>query len=189
MKIGLDFDGVIANTPKLKSQFAKKLYHLEIDASHFALPYVTDAGLITSEQYTELQNFVSNNASVLPYLEPIHDALPHIHSLRDEGHYVSVVTARYGDALERAREWLKQHDVDIPITGVGLIKSKSRHVEGFDVFIDDALPNLYKLADTVPHRFLYSWGYNEIYKEDGVAIRVKNWKEFYNHIEKLSKNR
>jgi hypothetical protein len=187
MKIGLDFDGVVANTPKLKSDFAKKMYGIEIDPYFFGSPYVTENGLLSKKDHLKLKFFLYNDASIIPHFEPVEGALTFINKLREDGHHVEIITARPGITARRANEWLKHHSINIELTGVGFIRSKARAARDLDVFVDDLLINLYNLVDTVPHRFIYSWGYNEIYRESGIATRIHTWKELYDHIKILSK--
>jgi len=55
MRIGLDFDGVISDCGKLKSEGAMKLYRVNISPERFKKELVVDAGVLTLEQYRNLQ--------------------------------------------------------------------------------------------------------------------------------------
>lgn len=55
MKIGLDFDGVISNCGMLKQDGAKKLYGVDIPSGKFKKKFVIEKGLLTAEQYRDLQ--------------------------------------------------------------------------------------------------------------------------------------
>ena len=54
MKIGLDFDGVISDCGRLKSDGAKRLYGLNISPEKFKTEIVVGQGLLTLEQYRNL---------------------------------------------------------------------------------------------------------------------------------------
>lgn len=184
MKIGLDFDGVIANTPALKAFVTKEHYNVDIDPHVFGTPYVTDARLLSRDLYNEIRDLVYNNKDIATHLKPIEGAEEYIKKLQSEGHSVEVVTSRFGPSVEIAKEWLAAHGIPLKLTAVGLT-SKRDAAQHLDLFIDDLLLKLYEIKDVVPHLYLYSWGYNEIYREDAFAKRVFNWEEFYNHVNKL----
>ena len=55
MKIGLDFDGVISDCGDLKSKGAKILYGVDIPPEKFKKELVVGQGILTLEQYANLQ--------------------------------------------------------------------------------------------------------------------------------------
>lgn len=188
MKIGLDFDGVIADTGELKSRFAKKLYNLDIEPSVFGTPYVVEQGLISAKDYADLQQYIYNTEEVYLSLKPVYGAVQMIRDMQNEGHDLLVITAKSASSDDIKRKWLEDHDITIGLKGVGINESKAKAAEGLEVYIDDYLLKLYQLKDTVPHRYLFSWRYNQAYKENNIATRVYSWEEFYNRIKELSKD-
>ena len=58
MKIGLDFDGVITDCGNLKTLGARTLFSTEIPPEMMKKEVVTEAGLLTLEQYREIQELV-----------------------------------------------------------------------------------------------------------------------------------
>ena len=66
---------------------------------------------------------------------------------------------------------------------MGYGKSKDPAVKDFDMFVDDDLDKLEQLMDIVPHRYLFSWGYNEHVDETDIAKRVSSWEELYNVVQ------
>jgi 5'(3')-deoxyribonucleotidase len=154
---------------------------------YFGTPHIIENFVMSRANYRKLQNFIYNNLSVAFNLEPVEDAFLYIRKLRRDGHEIRIITSRKGNALEAAVGWLREHDMDLPIEGVGVNKSKARAAMHSDIFIDDSLKKLYQLMGVVPHRFLFSWGYNKSYDEGGIATRVNSWEDFYKHINKIPK--
>lgn len=182
MNIGLDFDGVITNVGKLKSVVAKKLFNKELPERDFDMDYAISNSILTNEEYEMIKKFSYFEKDALAFTQPVDGSIEVINKLLKEGHRLKVVTAREGGALENAKNWLLSKDLSIPIVGVGFGNNKKKEVSGLDVFVDDLLIQLYYLADIVPHRFLFSWGYNEKYDEKEYAIRVNSWSELYDRI-------
>lgn len=188
MRIALDFDGVLADCGNLKSLQAKKLFDVDISPEKFKKELVVkelagDAGELTMVQYRELQGVIYGTREVGLTIEPVPFMQEHIGILLDEGHYLHVVTSRVGLQLEIAEEWAAKHGIEIGFTGVGYGISKAKATKGFDLYIDDDLDKLEPLVEVVPHRYLFSWGYNQHVDETDIATRVESWKEFYEHVQ------
>ncbi len=185
MKIGLDFDGVISDCGKLKSDAARMLYGLTIPPEMFKKEIVVGEGHLTPEQYRDLQMTIYGTREVGFLMEPVAGMLGSIPRLRALGHTLRVVTSRGEAELEIAKEWSLQQRLTIDFTGIGYGVSKAAACTGLDVYIDDDLDKLQPLVDIVPHRFLFSWGYNSHIDVGDVAKRIGSWDEFCETIESL----
>jgi len=185
MKIGLDFDGVISDCGKLKFYGAKKLYNLEISSRQFNKEAVVSQGLLSFEEYRELQRNIYNTKEIGFLMEPVADMLFYLPKLIAEGHRILVVSSRDGGAIEIAREWALLKGLTLDFFGVGYGNSKAKAVVGSDVYVDDDLDKLKPLIGIVPHLFLFSWDYNQ-HLDEGTAIkRVSSWEELYHKIQTL----
>jgi 5' nucleotidase, deoxy (Pyrimidine), cytosolic type C protein (NT5C) len=185
MNIGLDFDGVIANCGALKSTYAKQLYGIDISPTQCKKELVITHNILSIEQYQVLQTIIYETEEVGLLMPPVPDALNHIAALLSAGHSLKIVTSRRHQGLTVAEHWLQQHTLNIPIVGCGLDANKAFACTGLDVFIDDDLEKLIPLQQTVPHRYLLSWGYNTHEQAEPVACRVASWSDFYSHIHTL----
>ncbi len=185
MKIGLDFDGVISDCGKLKSDAAKKLHGLDIPPEKFKKEIVIGEGHLTAEQYRNLQKIIYGTREMGFLMEPVDGVLEYIPRLLAEGHTILIVTSRGETELEIAKEWGVRHGLTLDFVGVGYGKNKIAATAGLDVYIDDDFDKLEPLIDTVPYRFLFSWGYNQHAEVGTVARRVASWREFYAVIESL----
>lgn len=185
MKIGLDFDGVIADCGKLKSDAAKKLHGLDIPPEKFKKEIVIGEGHLTAEQYRDLQKIIYGTREVGFLMEPVAGMLESIPQLLALGHTLLIVTSRGEVELEIAKEWSISQGLTLHFIGVGYGVSKADACAGLDVYIDDDLDKLQPLVGIVPHCFLFSWGYNNHIDEGTVAKRISSWEEFCKTIENL----
>lgn len=161
MKIGLDFDGVISDCSKLKSDGAKKLYGIDIPPAKFKKRIAIEEKYLTLEQYRELQNNIYETREIGFFMEPVKDVLYYLPWLIDAGHTVLVITSRGKVGVEIAREWSIRQKLKLDFIGVGYGNSKADATKGLDVYVDDDLEKLKPLVGIVPHRFLFSWDYND----------------------------
>lgn len=187
MKIGLDFDGVIADCGRLKSEVALELYNAHIPPENFKKELVVGGGLLTLEQYRELQDKIYATREHGLKMMPVPEVFSYLPSLVKR-HEVSVVTSRGEAETLIAQEWLNSQnpDVEVEFISVGYGNSKALVVEGFDIFVDDDLDKLEPLVGLVPHLFLFSWGYNKHVSEDGIAQRVDSWALLNRRIVEMS---
>lgn len=183
LQIGLDFDGVICDSGLLKQLGAKRLYGIDIPHEHTTGASIISRGILTREQYDRLQTEVYDSKAYLQEMKEVSEAFRFIRCLQREGHDVRIVTARYDDDREsNARTWLSLHDLSIPLSIVKGKCNKPAHCQGLDVYIDDEVSNLQNLEGIVPHRYLYSWDYNEHLIVPRGIERVSSWKAFYEKI-------
>lgn len=185
MKIGLDFDGVISDCGKLKSDAAKKFYGLDIPPEKFKKEIVIGEGHLTAEQYHDLQKIIYGTRVAGFLMEPVSGMLESIPQLLALGHTLLIVTSRGEVELEIAKEWSIRQGLALDFIGVGYGVNKAGACTGLDVYIDDDLDKLEPLVGIVPQRFLFSWGYNSHIDEGRVAKRVGSWGEFCKTIESL----
>jgi uncharacterized HAD superfamily protein len=187
MRIGLDFDGVISDCGRLKSQGAKILYGVEIPPEKFKKELVVDTGILTLEQYRHLQKQIYGTREIGLTMLPVGGVLEFVPKLQQEGYDLMVVTSRDEAESEIAREWMKQKNIELKLVGVSGGVSKTDACRGLDVYIDDDLDKLEPLVGVVPNRFLFSWGYNQhIEVPPTIAQRIQSWEHFYQEVSKLN---
>ena len=185
MKIGLDFDGVVSDWGKLKSDGAKKLYGVEIPPTKFKKEIVVGEKYLTTEQYGELQKIIYRTREIGFLMEPVDGVLHFLPRLVADGHTVLVVTSRGEVELEIAKDWSTRQGLRLNFVGVGYGNSKASAANGLDFYVDDDLDKLEPLVGVVPHRYLFSWGYNAHVEVGDVARRLASWEELYRTIQTL----
>jgi uncharacterized HAD superfamily protein len=186
LKIGLDFDGVIADTTALKIEQAKKIYNVEIPAHLFKEQIVVEQGIMTREQYRALMGVVCGTPEVGLRMAEVPGAVEKIKLFADAGHDLTVITAREGSELEVAQEWCKQRGLTLKFISTGYGKEKTEPARGLDVYLDDGPGHCEQLAAVVPHVFLLTWNYNKDVSVPSAVTRVTSWQEFAQALEHLS---
>lgn len=184
MRIGLDFDGVIADCGKLKREGAQRLFNIDIPEEKFKKEIVIREKLLNDEQYRILQKEIYGNPEVGLCAELVPNTHKYIEKLLKEGHELSIITSRAGASLEVAKQWLNYQKILLPIIGVGQGKTKEEACKKLqiEIFVDDDIDKLEEITSCVPNLFLFSWGYNEKDNEKPVAKRVYSWEHLYETI-------
>ncbi|MBI4116110.1 hypothetical protein HY449_00015 [Candidatus Pacearchaeota archaeon] len=186
MKIGLDFDGVVSDCGQLKSDGAKKMYGLDIPPEKFKTEIVIGEGLLTLEQYKNLQKEIYGTRRLGLLMHPVEGIKEYSEKLRSDGDELKIITSRGKLESEIAMEWMKINGLNINLVGIGGGISKADACRGLDVYIDDDLDKLEPLVGIVPNLFLFSWGYNLYIRPEKIAKRINSWRHFYEEILKLS---
>ncbi len=183
MKIGLDFDGVIANNNKLKSEAAKLLFDLDIPPDRFKKEILVEENILTLNQYRKLQKFIYDpeERSNLK-MDPVEGVLTYLPKIISEGYEILVVTSRSKDSIPFMKTWSKNINLNLNFIALGYGKSKKSATADLDLYVDDDLDKLLDL--TTPNRILFSWKYNSHLTDLGTIKRVDSWNELYNFIKK-----
>jgi uncharacterized HAD superfamily protein len=182
MKLGFDFDNVIADGIRLKIEAAKRLYGKAIAPEDIQGRKVINAGILTPEQYRSVQRAVYYNNDVHRHIPPVDGALLYLPKLQAEGHTIIVVTGRDNEALTYAREWLADHGLHIYTIGTGA-KPKTEACRGLDLFVDDDINFLLPMRGAVKRPVLFTRPYNEHPIPEGIE-RVRSWKEIYDEVQR-----
>lgn len=189
MNIGLDFDGVIADTSGLKRATALRMFGVEIPTEIFKENLVVGRGLLTREQYRELMQTVCGNRECGLGMDEMPGAMVCLKELREAGHGMRVVTSREGAELEIAREWLKLRGLEPEFISVGYGHDKVGAVRGMDIFMDDDLNKLLPLVVHLPERlFLFHRDYNSADQVPAGIRRVSDWVKFRELLEEIYAN-
>lgn len=187
MRIGLDFDGVISDCGKLKSEGARKIYGVEIPPEKFKTEIVVGEKLLTSEQYKSLQKQIYGTRELGLLMQPVDGVKEYCKRLLMENHELKIITSRGQLESEIAKEWMEKIGLNLPLVAIGGGISKAEACKGIDVYIDDDLDKLEPLINVVPYRFLFSQGYNlHVEVNPIIATRINSWQHFYEEISKLN---
>lgn len=190
MKIGLDFDGVISDCGKLKSENAKRFYNIDIPPRSFKREFVVNHGILTSEQYDLLLDKIYGTRQIGLNMEPVEGALEFLPILKKENDELVIITSRKEGGTKIAREWMQRYGLDIKLIGIGGSVSKAQACNGLDVYVDDDLNKLEPLIGIVPYRFLFSQDYNtDVFVPENIATRIKSWSHLYEEISKIKKRK
>ncbi|MFH0905107.1 MAG: hypothetical protein V1826_00065 [bacterium] len=185
MKIGLDFNGVIADCAGLKQQWITRLFGKLVPYENLPKAKLVGDGWLSVDQYNALKHCIYTNEGFGSAIQSVPGAIVCIKQLLQDGHEIIVVTSRWAESLTMAQDWVRKQGLDLSVMGVGLGNSKAPAAAGLDVFVDDDLENLQDLVGVVPNRFLFNWDYNRDDDLSGVGERVKSWDELYRAIQAI----
>jgi len=142
-RIGLDFDGLIANTYKAKQKYAYDKYGMELTPQQCRREKATK--ILGSVRYQKMIREIYGTRLTLE-LEPMPGSISAIQGM-DELADCYIVTARYKKELKWLRIWLDKYV--LPIHGIvhTAEQSKCEAVTnlGLDWFFDDSIRNLREL--------------------------------------------
>lgn len=186
LKLGLDFDGVIANSAPLKALAAKKLFNITVSAEDCKRETILKKGIMTAKQYDSIQDLAYWDPELGMTMQPIPEALLYLEKLQEDGHKIIVITARTSGSIDIAQEWLSKQGVHLEFWGVGRgSKLHAAQKWGIEVFLDDDPKKLEPLSGVVQQLFLMSCGYNLEYETNDTITRVASWSEFYLQLAKI----
>jgi len=189
-RIGLDFDGVVANTPLLKSIVAKEVFNLDVSPQDMLASYIIEKNLMNIDSYHQLQQEIYfEHPEWHKKLSALEGALKGIRTLQGDGHAVHCVTSRTPEAVSLAKQWVEENCVDIEVHDTEGHPDKNEVIMALslDVFVDDDPQYLKPLIGLVPHLLLYSWKYNEGYDEEESITRTRSWSDILARVHKLAK--
>lgn len=187
MKIGIDIDNVLSNFDEvlLKS-------YLEHDKE------LRNTGIVNKDAYVrqmfdwtedeEKKYYKNNIENIAQSLETIEDCSKYIKKLREDGHYIFIISGRdngeYINPYNMTKEWLKKYDIEYDKL---ILTNAYNHQEkadicfenGIDIMIDDSINVCSKCYDKNIGVLLFDTPYN---KKEVRFARVNNWKEVYEFI-------
>lgn len=185
LRIGIDFDGVIADCTDLKREQSQRLYGIDIPPHRCKEKFVIEDGLMTREQYRAIMENVCTTRECGLRMRPIEGAIAAIRSLQDRGHSVKIVTSREDEEVEIAREWSRMQGLDVDFVSVGYGKDKTDAVRGMDIYIDDDVYRLRPLEGVVGRLFLMTWEYNRLEEHPPFVERVDSWDDLSQRLEEI----
>ena len=197
MNIGIDIDDTISETfetllpysQKYTIEDLKKKSNIKMQgdlSNHFYIVYMNE----WNEQ--EAKNFWEKYyAEILRQLNIKKFASNVIHQLRQEGHKIFLITARWDmskdNVQEITKQWLNDHQVEYDQLFLNVEnKLQLAKENNIDLFIDDSFSNCKNIADNTNAKvFIMNTKMNEALNDDKIQ-RVYSWPEIYNLIESKS---
>ena len=175
-RIGLDFDGLIADTTKAKKAYAGKEYGILLNPED--CDRETGIRLLGKDRYFRMIRDIYGSKTTLA-LDPVPgaiDALGRLEQVAD----VYIVTARYSEQVSWLRKWMEERI--LPVHGVVHTAEQSKRDTirslQLDWFFDDSLRNLVDAKDTDARLVLYDPYGRRPRGSPHNEIALSSWAEF-----------
>jgi len=184
LKIGLDIDGVVADSFPIFLQELNKYFHKDIrKIDNYNIGEIYGVG------WQDIDAFFKAHVEYLfSEPKPMAGAVETIESWFKAGHEVVYVTARKKGLEEKLTlQWLERNAIPYKKTVFAGGETKTAAVREFqlDVFVDDFMSNALEIAALNVPVLLLDAPYNQGKVPKGV-IRCYNWNDIQCHIEKLA---
>lgn len=189
LRIAVDFDGVLFDHVPYVLRGFRDRYGIDLRKEglrhwdFYRYEAVRKAGLRPGQVERLLNDIESDR---LLHLEPPRDpmAVPVLRRWADQGHHVSIVTARHPSAEEATRQFLRHNGVPH--------HELRMHVAvkaGWDVLVDDAPHNVLAAAAQGGQALLMDHPYNRDVAADGNPLRVHDWLDVRDAVDALAGGR
>jgi len=170
LRIGIDIDGVLADTHSVLMDLASE--HVPIDEEDRQKYGVQEtkhgSDGLRNQVFEEIfEKGLIAEAPIIP------GAAEKVNELYDAGNEIYIITARKKNWEEQTKEWLKKNGIKYHklIMGAGK-KGDVAKEEGIDVFIEDSSDNIENLEGNGIRAFVFSQPWNQ----DSHATRIEQWK-------------
>lgn len=184
LKGGFDFDGIFANTQKLKLDIAYQRYGVRVPMSECNRQGFLNRGM-TNAEYVNLQNIVYSSPARM--LKPIQGSLTYVEKLLDEGKGLIIRSYRKKFGEKIIEDYLFDHRIDIDDFLCTDNQPKSLFCGKLDFFVEDRTDHLIDLKrhKKIKYAFLLDRPYNRNEIETHGIIRVFGWNDLYRSINSI----
>lgn len=192
MRIGLDIDDTIADTYEIIF-----VYALEYTLNKLQREVKLNFNNVRHHDYTNYMFGWTQKESddfwdiyfddIVRNVKPFTLASEVLRQLKDDGHEIIFITARYGENAQKfTEEWLEKNNFVYDKVLVDVKeKGKVAQEENIDVFMDDSLLQCEDVYKYGIKSFLMNTRTNRDL-ETGEITRVYTWPDFYNKLKSLT---
>lgn len=192
MKIGIDFDDVVANSMHAILQLHNERYGSNYTLDHAISYRLEDVwGGTTEEAVKKIDEFFDTDQLIT--ISPMAGSIKGLRALKSQGHELYIVTGRKSRDIKQTERWLEHHfkgvfsgihyasffamkESENPLKKVDICKKL-----GIELMIDDNLPTALECATEGIKVFLFDQNWNRTKLSEGIT-RVHSWDEI---VEKL----
>lgn len=197
MIIGIDIDDTITDTYEVMMNYAQE-FTIEVLGRE---PIINETNSCPNHLYAQyLHNWEKDEdlrylelyyENIIKEVKPKTLALKYLNKLREEGHKIVLITARwetdYTDVVGLTKEWLKENNV--PYDKL-IVNAENKVVaakqENIDIFIDDSFKNCQMVTDSGIKSFIMDSRVNRNLDDERIK-RVYSWPHFYNVFKNMIK--
>lgn len=192
MNIGIDIDDTISLTyeetfPRALD-FVKNVLKKNIEpdlVTGFEHNYIENVFELNEEETNAF--WKENLEKIIKIVKPKKDAVDVINKLKQEGHNIIIITARwdrdYINSKQLSIEWLKKNNIKYDKIFTNMDSKKEIAInEKIDLFIDDSIPNCRAVSEAGIKCFLFKSIVNSKLEDSKKFDIVKSWDEIYKRI-------
>jgi hypothetical protein len=180
-RIAFDFDGVIADTNQIKSEWISK--HLGLSVPKCKCDRTNCISIIGEKHYEKMTIYLHRREMTIQ-TNPVNGSLPNILSL-SQNNQLYVITNRTPERIEWIKEWMEKFNI------ASKIKNIYRSHNSFKLKIADALSIYALLDDDIRHlktnskseviKYLFSPNIDQLLEKEGIFY-TPSWASFVNHL-------
>jgi len=186
MRIGLDFDDVVADSGIAIIEMHNKKHGTHFKKEDFENFFFEDTwGVPREERNREIDEFFATDQ--LSKIDPMAGSLAAIRELKAAGHEIYIITGRANKDIEQTEIWIENHFPDV-FAGVHFAspsrteeiprkKSETCRELKIDVFIDDDPKNIIDVAGAGVRTFIFDHPWNRQGEFPPSVERVTSWAE------------
>ena len=194
MNIGIDIDDTISNTYEYLFPYAQ-IYTLDElnkeikDVNRNAITHMYISTFHNWSKEEQKDFFIKYYDKIIKQVKPKLYAVDIINKLREEGHKIYLITARFQmnnfDVELETKRWLKENNIQYDKFIMNAQDKVSiAKQNNIDIFVDDAIKNCADMADTGIKTFIMDSIINLNYQNDKLT-RVYSWPHLYQEISNL----
>ena len=180
MKVALDLDGVICNTPEIiEREVMVRGYKTHNETYLFKILGINDSTDILKEIIDDI--FYNKMDDIVPYSEYLYNTMKEIDIIAD----ISIVTARREEFVDVTRTWLKKYFPDTKMNLLHLPSSEKPQFiknNGFDAFVEDRLRTANEAARIGIKTYLVNRRWNMYRRTDKSITRIYDLSTFHSLI-------
>lgn len=185
VNIGIDFDGVIIDSSKLKIKIAKELFGFELTPETANKDNILSRGVDLKTYSDTFKRIIlqerSDEVELVPFAKEIIDKLY-------ANNVIYVITSRFDDEVPYVRIMLKNRNIKYHhlINTVDQPKEEACLKNRIHIYLDDGVKKLEQIRNGYTKLFLLTKLDNKNIRIENDRIqRVSDWKDFYNKIKYL----
>lgn len=201
MNLGFDIDGIVADMFQAMIDKVNEKYGLSFTIDVLTkdeienIKYVEDEELNKQIIHTMIDEVIKDEEAIRN-IQPYDDSINHLKILKEHGHKLYFITARFKNQKDATIDWFTTHDV--PFDGIYVVggdgKGKVGKELALDFFIDD---NVYNLKNMFKYKKDWSYGlalFDRPWNQDSefynnFFVRMKDWPDVLKHLGIFSENK
>jgi uncharacterized HAD superfamily protein len=184
LTIGLDIDGVIADTVSVMLPFLSRVCQRQITHQDITTYNLENCLAIVSQTMENIWKQILANGLLL-HAPAIKGALQGITECQH--HEIWLVTARPSSIRETTLSWLKGKKVKYDHIVFDTGRDKHLVTSGFDIFVDDFLEIVRPIAEAGTFTLLFDQPWNQTPELPQNCRRVYDWKTVVQVIDELER--